>query len=529
GGAKLEEETAFNLRVLGFEVLEGFGMTEAAPMITFTRPGEVLIGSAGRPMSSNEVKVVDGEIVARGRNIMKGYYNRPQETAEVLQDGWLHTGDLGYLDDQQNIFITGRKKEIIVLSNGKNINPLEIEEKLLHACALIAEAGVYQKDDRLQVVIFPNFAKVREAGVVNIEEYFRNRVIDPYNRNAAPYKKLTGIHLLQEELPKTRLGKIKRFVLHTLKEERNLQRQESTAPDYEEYSLIRDFLMQQTRRNVYASDHLELDLGFDSLDRVSFQTFLSSTFGIEVNEQTFSLHPTVELLAAYVREKKQRVTLSVVEWSEIIREQVEMTIPRSWLLHNGVKNLSRRLLQLYFRLNARGQEMLPDGPCIIAPNHQSVLDGLFVASFLNNRINRNTYFFAKEKHINKGWLRFLARRHNIIVVDIDRDLKQAIQKISAILKSGKNIIIFPEGTRSRDGTVGPFKKTFAILSRELGVPIVPVAIKGAYAALPSGRHLPKLLHPVEVEFMPPFYPHHEGYEEICETVRQQVVNAVAPA
>ena len=103
---------------LGFEVLEGFGMTECAPMITFTRPGKVLPGSAGQPLKTNEVKVIDGEIVNRGRNVMQGYYNRPEETAEILKDGWLYTGDLGHLDDDNRIFITGRKKEIIVLSNG---------------------------------------------------------------------------------------------------------------------------------------------------------------------------------------------------------------------------------------------------------------------------------------------------------------------------------------------------------------------------------------------------------------------------
>lgn len=129
GGAKLDEDVARGFKALGFEMLEGFGMTEAAPMITFTRPGKWKIGSAGQAMPNLEVEIRDGEIVARGRNIMQGYYNRPAETAEVLKDGWLHTGDLGTIDKKGYLRITGRKKEIIVLSSGKKFNPEESEKK----------------------------------------------------------------------------------------------------------------------------------------------------------------------------------------------------------------------------------------------------------------------------------------------------------------------------------------------------------------------------------------------------------------
>ena len=144
GGAALDKEVCKDYLTLGFEILEGFGMTECAPMITFTRPGRVLPGSAGEPLKTNEVKVIDGEIVNRGRNVMQGYYNRPEETAAILKDGWLYTGDLGHLEDNR-IFITGRKKEIIVLSNGKNINPEEIENKIQSMTEVITEIGVFEK------------------------------------------------------------------------------------------------------------------------------------------------------------------------------------------------------------------------------------------------------------------------------------------------------------------------------------------------------------------------------------------------
>lgn len=526
GGAKLDEETGHNLRVLGFEILEGFGMTEAAPMITFTRPGEVLVGSAGKPMSCNEVKTIDGEIVAKGRNIMQGYYNRPEETAEVLKDGWLYTGDLGHLDKDNNIHITGRRKEIIVLPSGKNINPVEIEHKLQELSELIMEVGVFMNDDTLQVVIFPDFAKLHEQKITNIEEHFRNRVIDPYNQSATPYKRLLKLNIIKEELPKTRLGKLKRFLLHNLMENTSQQNHDIPIPEGDEYDAISGFLAEQKERKIYPNDHLELDLGLDSLDKVSFQTFLQSTFGVDVTEDTLSKHPTVAKIAAYIEKTKQHVKVSVIEWSEILHEQIDHKLPDSWIFHNVIKNLSRMLLKLYFRLSAKGQDRLPESPFIIAPNHQSFLDGLFVASFLNNAVNKKTYFFAKAKHIQKGWSKFLAERNNVIVVDIDNDLKQSIQQLSAVLKQGKNIIIFPEGTRTRDGSVGEFKKTFAILSRELNVPVVPVAIHGAFDALPSGSKIPRPFKPIEVTFLEPLWPDNQSYESISRDVRERVVVAI---
>ena len=148
--------------------------------------------------------------------------------------------------------------------------------------------------------------------------------------------------------------------------------------------------------------------------------------------------------------------------------------------------LFRSFFQLYFRFKGDGQANLPDTSCIIVPNHQSFYDGLLVSSLLKGKLAKNTYFYAKEKHVANPLLRFLANRNNIIVVNINSGLRESIQKLAEVLKKGKNIMIFPEGTRSKDGSVGDFKKLFAILSTELGVPVVPVTINGAYQALPTG-------------------------------------------
>lgn len=521
GGAALDKEVCKDYLTLGFEVLEGFGMTECAPMITFTRPGKVLPGSAGQPLKTNEVKIIDGEIVNRGRNVMQGYYNRPEETAAILKDGWLYTGDLGYLDDDNRIFITGRKKEIIVLSNGKNINPEEIENKIQSMTEVITEIGVFEKADMLHAVIYPDYQKAKQLGIENVEEMIKWQVIDKYNQSVTPYKKVMKFSLIKEPLPRTRLLKLKRFLLPTL-EQISKDRLESIAePTFQEYTLIKEFLQQQKETTIHPSDHLEIDLGLDSLDKVNLGVYLESNFGVKLTESELVGFPNVVKLAENIRDKKTKLSVEAIDWGKIFKEQLDLDLPKSWFTYNIMKNGAKVFLKLYFRLKGEGVENIPDGPFILAPNHQSFFDGLFVAVFLKNKLMKQTYFYAKEKHIQNKLIKFVANKHNVIVMDLS-DLKTSLQKMAEVLKRGKNIIIFPEGTRTLSGELGDFKKTFAILSRELNVPVVPVAINGAYDALPRGTHFPKPWKKINVKFLKPVMPENHSYDSLKDIVQSKV-------
>lgn len=521
GGAALDKETAKDFLTLGFEVLEGFGMTECAPMITFTRPGNVVPGSAGQPLKTNEVKIIDGEIVNRGRNVMQGYYNRPEETAAILKDGWLYTGDLGYLDDDNRIFITGRKKEIIVLSNGKNVNPEEIENKILSMSEVITEIGVFEKNDMLHAAIYPDYQKANSLNISDVEEFIKWQIIDKYNQAVSQYKKIMKVSLTNEPLPRTRLLKLKRFLLPKLETLSRYKSESITEPDIQEYRLIKEFLQQQKDIPIHPSDHLEIDLGLDSLDKINLGVYLETNFGVKLTESELVSFPNVALLAESVRDRKTKLSVEAVDWGKIFSEQLDLDLPKNWFTYNFIKNLSKIFLKVYFRLKGEGIENIPDGPFILAPNHQSFFDGLFVTVFLKNKIMKKTYFYAKEKHIQSKLLKFIAAKNNVIVMDLN-DLKTSLQKMAEVLKRGKNIIIFPEGTRTHTGELGDFKKTFAILSRELNVPIVPVAIEGAYNALPRGTHFPKPFKKVNVKFLKPVLPENQTYDSLKSRIFQEI-------
>lgn len=525
GGAAPDFDVVRDFRTLGFELLAGYGMTETAPMIAFTHPGEQRSGASGQVMEINEIRIVDDEITVRGDNVMQGYYKRPEETSAIMKDGWLHTGDLGYVDDDGHIFITGRRKEIIVLPNGKNINPEEIEKKLPAYSNLIEDVAVLMAGGTLQALIQPNMEELTKQGVHEIEETIRWKVIDKYNRKCTPSKRIIKFTIVREPFPRTRLSKLKRHELPDLlqKPDRAALKEKQQEPSIKEYRIIRDYLSERVETPVYPGDHLEIDLGLDSLEKVSLQYFIKSTFGCELSDEDIVNCPSVEKMAELVNQRKKHISdITAVHWGELLREKTHFQLPKTWFTMGWINHSARLFLKSYFRIKGKGVENLPEGPFILAPNHQSFLDGLFVSIFIKNKIMKKTYFYAKAEHVRMKWLKFLAGTNNVIVLDLNSNLKESIQNLASALKRDRNVIIFPEGTRTNDGSLGKFKSTFAILGRELNVPIVPVAIAGAFEALPTGRFLPRPFKPIEVTFLPPVLPENLSYSSLAAKVSDSV-------
>ncbi len=521
GGAKLDPEVNRDFKAMGFEILEGYGMTETAPIITNSPPGKVKIGSVGLPYGDVKVKIVDDEILASGRIVMKGYYNKPEETAEILKDGWIHTGDTGYIDKDGYLYITGRKKEIIILPNGKNLNPEEIEKKVMSINPIVKEIGVFQKDDQLFAVIFPDFNRVQQEKIVNINETIKWEVIDKYNLSAAPYKRIFNFTVVHNELPKTRLGKIKRFTLSELVNKEKKEIQSAEIPQFQEYKFLEEYLKNVTKKDIFPDEHVELDLGLDSLDKVELQAQIERTFGFSMNNEDLSIHSTVRKLADFIKEKKTKIENEVMHWGKVLKEDVNFDVKSSTYMLKFLKFVTKPFFKTYIRIDAEGIENIPDQPVIIAPNHQSFMDGLLIANVLENKLLNKTYFFAKEKNIKSKISQFFAKNSNILVLNLNKDLKQTLQKIAAVIKKGNNMVIFPEGARSRDGKVMDFKKSFAILSKELNVPVIPVVIKGAYEKFSIGSKFPKP-GKIQLKFLKPIYPENFDYDEITSLAQKQI-------
>ncbi|WP_349763706.1 AMP-binding protein [Fusobacterium sp. SYSU M8D902] len=527
GGSKLDPQISKDFLTLGIQICEGYGMTETAPMIAFTPINEIVPGSAGKILPGVEVKISDdGEILAKGRNVMAGYYKRPEATAETIdKDGWIHTGDLGEMKDGY-LYVTGRKKEMIVLSNGKNINPVEIEQWVMANTNLIQEIAIAEVDSVLTAIVYPNFQKIVDEKISNIKETLKWGVIDKYNGKAPNYRKILDIRIVQEELPKTKLGKIRRFMLNSIinkKEEENITIEE---PNYVEYKELKTYLEKIKNKKITPMAHLELDLGLDSLDMVELLTYLETNYGIKSEESIIVNNATVEKLALYIKENRGTGNFEELNWKEYLNKAGKINLPASSIAIHIIKAILWLPLTVYVRVKKYGVENIPnDRPVIFAGNHQSFLDA-FVFGYATPFKNlMNSYSLAKIKHFNKGHMKFLANHSNVILVDINKNLGEVLQTMAKVLKDGKNIVIFPEGARSRDGKMLEFKKSFAILAKELNVDILPFGIKGAYEAFPSNSKFPKPAK-VEIKFFPPISPKDKSYDEIVDETREVLLNWV---
>lgn len=232
GGAAVDPVVARGFRELGITFLQGYGLTESAPIIAVNRNRAFRDNAAGLPLPSVEVEIAeDGEILARGPNIMKGYYNNPDATRDALEDGWLHTGDLGYIDDEGFLYIQGRKKSVIVTPAGKKIYPEEVEAEILKSTCisecLVCGPAEDCEEEIVEAIVVPDKECPAFKGMdkTAVEKIIQKEVKERCQKLAS-FKRVTKITVCHEEFEKTTTRKIKRY-LYTRKNAAN------TAPKAE--------------------------------------------------------------------------------------------------------------------------------------------------------------------------------------------------------------------------------------------------------------------------------------------------------
>ncbi|MFC1594014.1 AMP-binding protein [Candidatus Omnitrophota bacterium] len=542
GGAKLNPQVARDFFKLGFTILEGYGLTETAPVVSFNMPGKYKIGSVGSPVDGVTVKIdTTGEILIQGDNVMQGYYKNPEQTNQVIKNGWFYSGDMGEIDRNGFISITGRLKEMIVLSSGKNIYPEEIEgyfnksSFIQEICVLSARNK--EGNDVLAAVIVPDFEYFKQIKDANINRKIKWE-LENFSARLPSYKRITDFVIVSDELPKTRLGKLKRYQVQEVYQEHSTMKQESVeqAPlekSAEDQNILQTAIGQKalqvlkesldTDRDITLDDHLELDLGFDSLARVELGLGLENEFGIEIPEAVIDEVFTVGELIAKLNElllsdeaamKRSKISVS---WSDLLavvppEEQMRRInfTPGvcSKLFTLIVSKAMYVLFKIYFRIRVEGRENLPtSGAYVLCPNHTSYLDGMLIAFSVPYATELNLYFLGDRNIFEHFSLRWVLRAARMVPIDPTKEMMNTLQIASHILHQSKLLCIFPEGLRSMEGKPTEFKKGVGILAKELlvskePIKIIPVAIKGSFQAWPRTRRIPRP-YPIKVVFGSP--------------------------
>lgn len=514
GGARLEPAIMKGLEAVGFTILEGYGLTETSPVVTFNPVEKRKPGSAGKALDGAEIKIVpreegarEGEIMIKGDMVMKGYYGMPEETAKVLGNEWFHSGDLGYMDHEGFVFITGRQKEVIVLSSGKNIYPEEVEKEY-QRLPLISEIGIFQKGESLHAVIVPDFEQAKKMKVANIHEALKWDV-NGVSIRLPSYTRIKGYTLFSEPLPRTRLGKLRRFQLAELakragegKQEISQRREPLDATAEKVIKALQVFLPEPSDPGL--NDNLELDLGIDSLKRIELTVELEKAFSRALPE-TFMVD--VQKVSDLVEKLKQTESEGGAPPEEpartfrdiLFKEPSPEALKDIGLKGNGFVDLAVRVLIFFLRMisrlwlgtEMRGIEKIPPAPFIMVSNHASYLDSFLIAIHLPFGLFRKLFFQGAQEYFQGRLLRCFARAAHVIPIDPDAYMTSALSLSAHVLREGRSLFIFPEGGRSIDGSVMPFRKGIGILSAELGVPLVPVKLTGTYASMPRGAFFPK--------------------------------------
>ncbi len=431
------------------------------------------------------------------------------------------------MDIERYLYITGRKKDLIILSNGKNVRPDIIEEKLKVEYDLVKDAAVTAVNNHLFAVIVPDMVEIKQQGISNVTEKIKFDVIDAYNKHCENYKKIYNFMITTDELPRTRMGKMQRYKLKEFIESNKNKDKKLTSdiPQSEEYEIISKYLSEVSGTTAGPDDHIEIDLGLDSLELVELQLYLKRSFGVTLHEDELPKYAVVRDLSSYIEENKTRIEDGEFDWKKVLTADIDWKMPtRLWML-KVFHLVFRAFFRKKLKLQGNGSEYVPDGPCIIAPNHTSYLDSIIVYNFLDKKHRDDLFFLAKEKNFRNTFLRTFAKNAHVVIMDINRDLLASLQKIAKLLKSGKKVMIFPEGTRTRDGNIQKFKNTFAQIAKTLNVPVVPVAIKGAFEAMPHTKKLPQEGE-VKVHFLKPIDPEKLTEEEIVEQTRMEITESL---
>ena len=532
GAAPLDGELEQFWSELGFVVIQGYGLTETAPIVTLNHLFGTKKGSVGKAIAGVEMKVAaDGEILVRGENVTQGYYHADAETAKAFEDGWFHTGDIGELGADGQLYIRGRKKEMIVTPEGLNVFPEDVERVLNHVPGVKESAVVgvaIGSEERVHAVL------VLDAGVDP------DAVVRSANAELDDHQKIRRALVWPEpELPRTEgTRKLKRAAI------RDWVKSGGAAPRLVQAgsdALATLIAKYAGRSDVSPQTTLE-ELGLSSLDRVELMVALEDAFHTHIDEGSFSEARDLGQL----RSLMERAATSEAPPSE----PVEFPVWNRWWLARLVRrvNLSAWILPLaraFAWLRIEGLEHLQhlEGPVIFASNHQSFMDGPVIMAALPGRWRHavapamgkemfEAHFFPA-RHGRVAWFTNSLNYYLAVLLfnafplpQREAGARQTLRYIGELLAAGNSVLIFPEGRRSESGAIDVFRPGIGMIASRLGAPVVPVRIDGLQHVLSVGWHMARPGR-VRVTFGAPLRLVGEDYEALANKV-ELAVRALPP-
>lgn len=508
GGAFLDPKLAKKWENLGIKVLQGYGATETSSCVSSNSLHRRKLDSVGMVLPGQQVRIAsDGEILVKGANVFSGYWRNPEATNRVMEDGWYKTGDVGYFDKDGFLHFKGRKKNIIVLADGRNVYPEDIEPILnkeldqeANEEAIVIGRDTGQGSTEVHAVLL-----VRDSSTAE-------QAIRRANSQLAEYQRIRGFTLWHEDdFPRTHTLRIQR---HLVEEHLAHYSQEQVPVTVSPHSSTVE--VSDTRRilsevcNIPAvklndDSRIGDDLGLDSLGRVELLSAIEAELGLYIDEQQVGSETTVADLEQLVLQHSGIApSVNIRQWP--------FALPGRLIRRGAHYFCLFPILRVLARPVVTGRENLEGltGPMLFAANHTSHLDSLTVFYSLPARFRSrlavaaaDDYFFQK---------RFLAWMTSLFVNGFpfarEGNIRASLERCGKLLDQGWSILIYPEGTRSITGKMAPFKSGVGLLSVELGVPSVPIKLLGLERILPKGRTIPRRGKTVQVRIGRPlaFFP-----------------------
>jgi long-chain acyl-CoA synthetase len=513
GGSALPPDVLRTFYGMGFDFFEGYGLTETAPVLAVSTPKRRPIsGSVGQPLAGVEVKIENpddagvGEVVARGKNVMAGYWQDEEATAHALRDGWFHSGDLGRFDEDGNLFIVGRSKDIIIDANGKNVYPDEIED-LYKGSPYIKELSVVGLPDGVaEHVACAVVADLEHEPSLTSAEV-RQKIEAHFRTVSAPlpfWKRVRTLEFWEGELPRTSTRKVKR---REVAAELRL-RHEKAAMEKEGGDGARNAEANQSwfleivadacgkpYSQVHMSSALD-ELGFDSLTFNELAAGLENA-SIHVPEGVvFASAHDVAALYDMVMGKRHPAFLERREGKKAVdneADDIKLPGPLARIGKRGLAKAQRLFYTRALSTKVRGEAYIPQHTnFIVAANHSSHLDMGALKVALGDAGHELASLAAADYFFKNKWRRaYFKNLTNLVPMERSGSIRKSLGIAERVLRSGKSLVLFPEGTRSRSGEMVDFLPSLGYLALHADVGILPAYIEGAHAAMPVGATIPK--------------------------------------